>query len=348
MDTDMHHVDPDQPKNPWELALYQAPIERPALTLEDYQEADWETISQRIYYDQRFRTNPQLDTVYPMDEELQKCLQRDRHSCRVTELTDQIMLFSFIPLRWNDSVANNNATGNLEESSRALANVNLMRHILSVRELGRSHMAWNMICVHKDLFKALSRAWCGFRYEETVPHTDPNSVRVVLRFYWMPRLPARVNQKTDAIIMEDLAASFNNFVAAGCPRPTTVYYPKECVGPEKSGDRIHLVTRKEDEESLKSAVKVHWACVVYTALCGAAGRPEILIGMDQSDGSLQFPDEIVAQALAFDATTVKRTSVGDRSSDQSSGAPTIFSSTGRRTGTDPSASGSSRGERSSK
>ncbi|CAG7561203.1 unnamed protein product [Fusarium equiseti] len=357
----MHHLLPHQPDDVWKHALRRPPIYRPNLTLEDYQEADWETISQKIYYDQHFRTNPELKTLSLGQGEVRKCMERDQFSCVVTH-TKSDRLFPFIPIGWNNSVDNNNATGNLEEVCLAMADVNLMKHILSVFELGRSHKAWNLICVNPDLYTCLISGFCGFKYHETIPiegeggQTD-GKVQVVLVFYWMPQgIKARFNEEADAVDLEDIARAFNNFTQP------PLSYPKQGPVP-RSGDKVHLPMTREDAEKLMSAVKVHWACVLYLVLCGGTGQPQYLTGMDQSDGSLQPRDEEFARQKAGGAMLgqpmVQRSisSAGpssskapeDRSSDQSSGAPSVFSSTGRRTDTDhSSAGGSSLGERSSK
>lgn len=357
----MHHLLPHQPEDIWKHALHRPPIYRPDLTLEDYQEADWETISQKIYYDMRFNTDPKLETVSLDQGEVRKCMERDQGSCVVTQ-TKATKTFPFIPLEWNNSVENSNATGNLEEVCLAMTDVNMMKHILSVSELGRSHKAWNLICVSPDLYTALISGFCGFKYHDTIPIEGEGGqtggkVQVVLLFYWMPQgIKARFNEETDAVDLEDIVIAFNNFTYPPLP------YPKQGPVP-RSGDKVHLPMTREDAEKLKSAAKVHWACVLYLALCGGTGQPQYLTGMDQSDGSLQPRDEEFARQKAGEAAleqTITQRSIrsagpssskapGDRSSDQSSGAPSVFSSTGRRTDTDhTSAGGSSRGEQSSK
>ncbi|KAG8357912.1 hypothetical protein FVEN_g4525 [Fusarium venenatum] len=45
-----------------------------------------------------------------------------------------------------------------------------------------------------------------------------------------------------------------------------------------------------DAVKFKSVVKVHWACILFTALCGGAERAWNLTGMDLSDGSLKPRD----------------------------------------------------------
>ncbi|RBR25377.1 uncharacterized protein FIESC28_01814 [Fusarium coffeatum] len=297
----MHHLLPYQPADVWEHALYRAPIYRPNLTVEDYQDAEWETFSQTIYYAQRFRTDPKLETVSLDPDEVRKCLERDQSSCVVTHQTGA-KVFPFIPIGWNNSVENNNATGTLKNAY----------------ELGKSHKAWNLVCVSPDLYSSLRRGWCGFKYHETIPIEGDGDggqlggrVQVVLVFYWMPQLSkARFNEVTDATDLEDIARSFNDFVSQGCKEPS--FYPKQDPVP-RSGDKVYLPMIREDAEKLKSAVKVHWACVVYLALCGGTGRPQYLTGMNQSDGSLQPRDNEFALHQAAETSKAP----GDRSHDLS-------------------------------
>jgi hypothetical protein len=269
------------------------------LTLEDYREGDWETIAQKIYCDQQFNTDAKLEPVSLDRDEIRKCMERDQFSCVVTH-TKSNTLFPFIPIGWNNGVDNNNATGNLEEVSLAMADVNLMKHILSAYELGRSHKAWNLICVSPDVYTGLISGFCGFKYHETIPIEGESGqsggkVQVVLMFYWMPQgIKARFNQETDAADLEDVVRAFNSVTH---PPPS---YPKQGPVP-KSGDKVHLPMTREDAEKLKSAVKVHWACVLYLALCGGTGQPQYLTGMNQSDGSLQPRDEEFARQQAAEA-----------------------------------------------
>jgi hypothetical protein len=58
--------------------------------------------------------------------------------------------------------------------------------------------------------------------------------------------------------------------------------------PPQSGDCVEVVVSSESEAlRLECAVKVHWACIVFTALLGGAGQAYRLTGMDHRNGALQ-------------------------------------------------------------
>ncbi|KAG8672667.1 hypothetical protein FPOAC1_005943 [Fusarium poae] len=279
----MHHSDPDNLKSEtWKHAEDKLPTVQPPLTSERIRGESWEEISRSMYYNQRFETDPDLPIVVRNRSEERICFERDGHACMLTGKKDDLTLFWFIPPTWNNNVDGNNVTGNLYFSGHILADVDLLDDILSVTELGKSHKAWNMICVDRTLYRFLSTGWCAFKFHGTTRRHD-GKFEVLLQFYWMPQLTARFNKPTNNFDMENIVREFKAFVQSDCPPPP--HYPKESPAPE-SGYLIRLVMTQEEARKTESAVKVHWACVVYTALCGGAGRSQFLTGMDQSDGSL--------------------------------------------------------------
>src|SRR6478736_6189082 len=102
----LHHLLEVQRPGVWDHARPQQRISRPDLTLEDYQEGDWETIAQKIYCDQQFKTDPKLKQVSLHEDVVRQCMERDQFSCVVTR-TKSDKLFPFIPLAWTDTVSNN-------------------------------------------------------------------------------------------------------------------------------------------------------------------------------------------------------------------------------------------------
>ncbi|KPA44312.1 hypothetical protein FLAG1_02793 [Fusarium langsethiae] len=65
--------------------------------------------------------------------------------------------------------------------------------------------------------------------------------------------------------------------------------------PLRSGHLIHLVVPEQDAQFLKSTVKVHWACSLFTSLCGASGRPYLLSGMEYDDPAMQWVQDQARQ-----------------------------------------------------
>ncbi|RBR25376.1 uncharacterized protein FIESC28_01813 [Fusarium coffeatum] len=266
---------------------------------EDDRNADWPTIARSIYWDSRFGTDPDLPTIAEAKpEEISKVCSRDKGRCMVTQ-SPEVKYFWFFPFTWNNSPPNNNATGNLEGASVDLADVDMLDGgLLIAAEIGKTHKSWNIMCIDRVLYDFVVRGWGGFRFEEAGRPNDKGVVKVKLRFYWMPQMTGRFNREsTNDKEMMDIANEFNAFVRAGCPAPPT--YPKGAdFKVPKSGQLFAVERDASDVERFTSVVKIHWACVVYTALCGGAGRPQFMTGMDQSYGHLEPRDEQFAQQKA--------------------------------------------------
>ncbi|KAM0499169.1 hypothetical protein ACHAP8_005880 [Fusarium lateritium] len=278
----MHHIDPGNLKSEtWKHAADKLPTWQPPLTRKRIREESWEECSKSTYYRSRFNTDRYLPHVLSKPTEELTCFERDSYACTLTGKMGDLTLFWFIPRTWNNAVDRNNITGNLLSSGHILADVDLLDDIISVRELGKSHKAWNMISVDRTIYRFLTTGWCAFKFESTTPRLD-GRFDVFLRFYWMSQLTARFNKPTINFDVENIIREFNTFVQSDCPPPP--HYP-ESPAP-KSGYLIRLVMTQEEARKTESVVKVHWACVVYTALCGGAGRSQFLTGMDQSDRSL--------------------------------------------------------------
>ncbi|RBR25381.1 uncharacterized protein FIESC28_01818 [Fusarium coffeatum] len=336
----MLHLNPDNLKrDAWRHALYRAPLAAPAFTHELICKADWYTLKQSMWYELRFQTKSHLQDLSDPVEEIAKCRKRDKDVCAVTGNRDPVV-FLFVPRIWNDTKDHNDATGNLADSSLDVADVDILGNILSGKELGKTHKAWNMLLVDPDLYACLVQGLCAFKFEAIEEIQKPTlhdndrdddrngeNVHIVLRFYWMPKLTPRFNQVATVEDMKTIATEFNDFVALGCPPPNGC--PKTLTT-LKSGDLVRLLrTSKEEAQKLKSAVKIHWNCILYTALCGGVGLAHFMTGMDQSDGSLQLRDEEYRQEAARDlrlGKTLTRT-IGN----WLEGAASVFSKTARST-----------------
>jgi len=300
MNIDMHHLDPENlNRDIWAHALYKPPVPQADMSAEDDRNADWATIAQSMYYNSRFETNPNLPVIAEAKaEEITKAHSRDKGKCVLTDCPGIKHLW-LIPFTWNNSQPHNDATGNLEGGSVDLADVDMLDgDLLQAAELGKTHKSWNIMCIGRVLYDFLMRGWGGFRFEEAGQPDDKGVVEVKLRFYWMPQMTGRFNRETtNKNEMKDIANEFNAFVRAGCPPPPT--YPKgEGIKIPESGQVVVVERDAGDVEKFRCAVKMHWACVVYTALCGGAGRPQFMTGIDQSYGHLQPRDEQFANQKA--------------------------------------------------
>ncbi|RFN53810.1 hypothetical protein FIE12Z_1844 [Fusarium flagelliforme] len=289
----MHHLRFENLTDPsWQHAAYKPHVQQPELTTEFIHEATLEEFLQVGYYECRFQTDPDLPTISEANaEEISKARSRDKGRCMVTNCSNT-KHFWFIPFTWNNSSPHNNATGNLVSSSEDLADVGMLdSNLLGVKELGKTHKSWNIMCIDRVLCDFLQRGWGGFRFEEAGQPNDKGIVKVKLRFYWMPQMTGRFNREAaNNNELMDIVNEFNAFVRAGCPPPPT--YPKsDDFKVPKSGQLVVVERNAGDVESFRCAVKIHWACVMYTVLCGGAERPQFMTGKDQSYGHLEPRDE---------------------------------------------------------
>ncbi|KAF0645784.1 hypothetical protein FPSE5266_00615 [Fusarium pseudograminearum] len=262
-----------------------------------------------------FRTYPKFYQVpnHVGEQEENKCRVRDQYKCVLTGKHNP-SVFWFIPKGWNDNVLHNDATGNLEAGCIRLAKIDLLDDIISSTELGKTHKVWNMLCVDKDIDDLLKKGLGAFKYigKEKVD----GQVKVQLKFFWMPDLPGRFNQVIDLNQMKGLerhthsngATSFDYnrikrenireisvdlsiFQRDGCLKPRSDRWPTNFNLQLNSARTVYIEMSERESELFESVVKIHWACVTFTALCGGAGRPWFLTGKDQENGSLQPMDE---------------------------------------------------------
>ncbi|XEU99765.1 hypothetical protein FSHL1_005052 [Fusarium sambucinum] len=120
---------------------------------------------------------------------------------------------------------------------------------------------------------------------------ENGNVEVALQFYWMPRTKSRFGQPFEMErdwqgLMNELQASQDK----SYPPPSSFQdEPITKSGePLQSRHLIHVTVPKQDVQYLKSAVKVHWACSMFTSLCGASGRPYLLSGKEYNDPAMQL------------------------------------------------------------
>ncbi|RGP71341.1 hypothetical protein FSPOR_3462 [Fusarium sporotrichioides] len=119
-------------------------------------------------YDYFFRTDTDLQD-YPQDiDEEAKCRKRDGDVCVVTGKANP-KIFWFFPSTLNDTVRNNDMTGNLAGTGGTITGVLLTtirrpNPFCSRRKLGGSHKAWNMLCIDPALYKPLTSGLCAFKH----------------------------------------------------------------------------------------------------------------------------------------------------------------------------------------
>ncbi|KAG8676315.1 hypothetical protein FPOAC1_002318 [Fusarium poae] len=191
----MLHLDPDNLKEAyWSHAKPmqvkpQKPL-APGMTMDQ--------ITRSMCYRASFKTRTTsniISTQVGDDEEI-KCRSRDRNRC-VLSGKENPSVFWFFPRGMNNTVDNNNATGNLEAGCYHLTRVDLLKGgLLSPRQLGMTHKVWNMICVDKSYCDYLEQGLCAFKFIGDKELPD-GRVQVYLKFFWMPEMLARFNQIMD-------------------------------------------------------------------------------------------------------------------------------------------------------
>lgn len=253
---------------------------------------DPEGLQRAFAYQCRFETDPDLPSV-PLVKQLMEeaeCRRLNEDKCAVTG-EPKPRVFWVFPSTWNDTVDHMDATGELCSGCRALTGINLLRGSdppCSVRELGTTHKPCYMMCIHPVLYKYLKDVWCAFKY---LLHRDDDNdnVKVTLGFHWMPKLETLFGEPIDIDIFWPLfSAQMGRF--DNCPPPPGFEHGKvrdksgELL---KSGYRFDVLVPKQHFARFQSGIEVLWACARFTALCGAAGRPWLLSGMDPEDESMR-------------------------------------------------------------
>lgn len=208
----------------------------------------------------------------------------------------------FSPSTLNNTVRNNDMTGNLAGPGGMITGapflvIRMPNPFCNKHKLGGSHKAWNMLCVDQALYKPLTSGLCAFKHHEDVRLVN-DDVEVALQFYWMPRLKGRFGQTFDMEtdwqpLMDELQASQDK----SYPPPSS--FEKQPITtsgePLRSGHVIYVTVPEQDVRHLKSAVKVHWACSMFTSLCGASGRPYLLSGKEFGNDVFQWVQDQARQ-----------------------------------------------------
>ncbi|UZP34920.1 hypothetical protein NXS19_002736 [Fusarium pseudograminearum] len=290
-------LDADDPINlktlRWAHAIPGIPEVHPDFTYEMVENEEHEQIRKSIIWAGRFKTNPTLPTVIPSIQEQAKCLERDGHRCVVTGAPDP-QVFWFIPKTWNDTPRHNDDIGNLSGGCTILTDMSLLEDFHSNTELGKTHRAWNMISIHKDLYDALAKGLCAFRYIDRQP-LDYENVTVELQLYWMPKLSGRFNQvfKVGSLLsfITNIFELIHEFLRQPSIHPDYSNLTTKSGQQLLSGTSFHVTIPGKDADKFESVVKIQWGCIMFAALCGGAGRAWYLTGMDQSDESMQPRDK---------------------------------------------------------
>ncbi|KAI1073003.1 hypothetical protein LB507_009122 [Fusarium sp. FIESC RH6] len=288
----MLHLDPKNLEDPkWQHAI-PVPL-RPEPDPHDVALDDPEGLQRAFAYQCRFETDPDLPGVPLVKQRMEEaeCRRLNEDKCVVTGQPKPHVFWIF-PSTWNDTVDHMDATGDLRSACRALTGISLLDEPdppCSARELGTTHKSCYMMCLHPILYKYLKKAWCAFKY---LFHRDDNNnnVKVTLEFHWMPKLLPLFGEPIDDIdefwtLLSEQMGQFDN-----CIPPPGLEYGQ--IGDKsgellKTGYHFDVLVPRQHLARFQSGIDVLWACARFTALCGAAGRPWLLSGMDPGDESMR-------------------------------------------------------------
>ncbi|KAF5231465.1 hypothetical protein FAUST_9245 [Fusarium austroamericanum] len=260
----------------WTHAKPQPVTKQPPLN----DEMSYDEIILSMEYRASFKTSLKSDSPATADEKEIKCKKRDQSKCVLTGRPHNISVFWFIPRGWNDNVQHNNATGNLEAGSVRLAKVPLLGDIHSATKLRQTQKAWNILCVDKDIYDLLI--------------IDLNLIKQCEPLDKPDRFTTFNYVKVKRENIRELSVDLHVFQRRGCAQPRSDRY-KQSGNPNStlqlmSGKDVYITMSERDSELFESVVKIHWACVTFTALCGGAGRSWFMTGKNQVNGSLQPRD----------------------------------------------------------
>ncbi|KAL6921054.1 hypothetical protein FSST1_005080 [Fusarium sambucinum] len=314
----MLHLDPNNlVKENWRHAVPELPKPQPGLS----PGMSFNQFMLSISYRSSFQTASDIESLPPNHhkekEAEDNCRVRDANRCVVTGRYNPC-IFWFIPRGWNDNVGHNDATGNVEAGCFLLTgNICLLDNIHSATELGKTHRVWNMLCIDSSIHHLLTQGLCAFSFVCT-QKLDDGSFQVQLKFFWMPELPGRFNQVIDLDEINrcgprsnadgltsfdhdkvqregrrELTVDLDIFQHRGCPPPQ---FDRRSLFTNSdlqlvSGQDVFIKMSEQESQLFETVVKIHWACITFTALCGGAGRSWYLTGQSQVNGPCQPRDE---------------------------------------------------------
>ncbi|KAI1025147.1 hypothetical protein LB504_009841 [Fusarium proliferatum] len=245
-----------------------------------------------------FGTNLKLDDRVRDREEEAKYLDRDGKTCVVLG-TANPMVSHIIPYTWNDTKEHNNMTGDIKVRARGLFRANLSgaaRYVCNPQQLGGTNKVWNMMCLHPELHKLWAKGYCAFKYIRT-ENSNENESKVTLQFRCMPQIKKRLGQEIDihdtgpGSDWQQWIEELNVFHSQGSPPPTpcqeALRHLTKSGDPLLSGHLIHINMPPDDTKGFAEVIDIQWACILFTALVGATGNPELL-SMNSGDKVKQW------------------------------------------------------------
>ncbi|KAG9497895.1 hypothetical protein J7337_010767 [Fusarium musae] len=227
-----------------------------------------------------FRTNLKLDDHVRDREEEAECLEPDGKACVVFG-TENPMVSHIIPCAWNDTKEHKNVTGDIKMRAPGLFRLNIngaASYICNPHELGGTDKVWNMMCLHPELYKLWAKGYCTFKHTCT-ERCDANKLKATLQFRWMQQIKKRLGQEIDVHgtgsgsdwqqWIEELNCSIIKVIHPWLPA------------------KKHFDISPYDTKHFGEVIDIQWACILFTALVGATGDPELL-SMNPGDKVMQW------------------------------------------------------------
>ncbi|QGI68129.1 hypothetical protein CEK26_012087 [Fusarium fujikuroi] len=228
------------------------------------------------------RTIPTLEDHLRDEAEATKCRVRDGNICVVTGKPNP-KTHHILPFTCNDTVNHNNNTAYVRGVAGYLVTKDLLSqapYVSNPRTLGGSDKAWNQLCLDPELFSLLLRFQVyGLK------DISKGKGMATLQFRWMPQIKKRsgtainihgTGPENDWL---NLMAELDAFYCQYQPPPTiggkTLRVTNKAGEPLRSGHLIHICLPKEDVERLEVVISLQWCSILFMALIGAAGNPEM-------------------------------------------------------------------------
>ncbi|KAF5983718.1 hypothetical protein FCOIX_3066 [Fusarium coicis] len=148
--------------------------------------------------------------------------------------------------------------------------------------------------------------YCAFKHICT-ECCDENKSKVTLQFRWMPQIKKCLGQEIDVHgtgpgsdwqqWIEELNVFHNQDNPLPAPYQEALRHLNVSGDPLLSGQLIHIHMPTDDTKRFGKVIDIQWACILFIALVGATGNPELL-SMNPGDKVMQWIQSQAREAFA--------------------------------------------------
>ncbi|KAF5562564.1 hypothetical protein FNAPI_3138 [Fusarium napiforme] len=268
-----------------ELLPYALRDNEPQPTYSDVDSGDMDVDFKKLLR-RHARTIPTLEDHLRDEAEAVKCRSRDGNICVVTGKPNP-KTYHILPFTCNDTVNHNNNTAYVKTGAGILLLKDISAqapYVSNSRALGGSDKAWNQLCLDPELYSWWAKGYCAFKFMGSQDIGEGKKM-VTLQFRWMPQIKKRpgttmnihgTGPENDWL---NLMAELDTFHAQHQPPPTIegsiLRTTTKSGAPLRSGHLVHISLPKEDVERLEVVITLQWCSILFMALIGAAGDPEM-------------------------------------------------------------------------